>query len=80
MWNMQGTYLIFPKFWNQPPHLLKIFLKDVIIPWLCGWLFVRNKRECTIKNFVKFHSDPEIDYIMKCYMSQRAENPKKGLA
>ena len=78
MWNMQGTYLIFPKFWNQPLHLLPNFLKDVIIPWLCGWLFVRNKREYTIKKFLDFHSDPETEYILKCYVSQRIENIKKG--
>ena len=77
MWNMQGTYIIFPKFWNQCSHLLGSFLKDVIIPWLCGWLFVRDKREYTIKKFVKFHSDPETDYILQCYMSQRTENLKK---
>ena len=77
MWNMQGTYIIFPKFWNQSPQLLGSFLKDVIIPWLCGWLFVRDKREYTIKKFVKFHSDPETDYILQCYMSQRTENLKK---
>ena len=77
MWNMQGTYIIFPKFWNQSSHLLGSFLKDVIIPWLCGWLFVRDKREYTIKKFVKFHSDPETDYILQCYMSQRTENLKK---
>ena len=78
MWNMQGTYIIFPKFWNQPPHLLGRFLKDVIIPWLCGWLFVRDKREYTIKKFLKFHSDVETNYIIQCYMSQRIENLKKG--
>ena len=77
MWNMQGTYIIFPKFINQSSHLLGSFLKDVIIPWLCGWLFVRDKREYTIKKFVKFHSDPETDYILQCYMSQRTENLKK---
>ena len=77
MWNMQGTYIISPKLWNQSSHLLGSFLKDVIIPWLCGWLFVRDKREYTIKKFVKFHSDPETDYILQCYMSQRTENLKK---
>ena len=29
MWNMQGTYLVYPKSWNHPPYLLKIFLKYV---------------------------------------------------
>ena len=78
MWNMQGTYVIFPKVWNQSSHLVGSFLKDVIIPWLCGWLFVRDKREYTIKKFVKFYLDLETDYIIQCYMSQRIENLRKG--
>lgn len=77
MWNMRGTYMIFPKFWNQSIDLIGRFLKDVIIPWLCGWLYVKDKREYTIKNFVKFHLDPETKHVMQCYMSQRIQNLKK---
>ena len=77
MWNMKGTYMIFPKFYNQSIDLLARFLKDIITPWLCGWLYAKDKREYTITNFVKFHSDPEIEYVMQCYMSQRIQNLKK---
>lgn len=77
MWNMRGTYMIFPKFWNQAIDLLGTFLKDVIIPWLCGWLYAKDKREYTINNYVKFYSDPETKYVMECYMSQRIENLKR---
>ena len=77
MWNMPGTYMIFPKFWNQSADLIGSFLKNVIIPWLCGWLYVKDRREYTINKFVKFHSYPETDYVMQCYMSQRIQNLKK---
>ena len=80
MWNMQGTYIIFPKFWKQRADVLGKFLQDEIIPWLCGWLFVRGKREYTIKKFVKFHADPETDYVLQCYKSQRTQNMKKGMS
>ena len=34
-------------------------------------------REYTIKNFVMFHLDPETDFVMQCYKSQRIQNLKK---
>lgn len=71
MWNMRGTFLIFPKFWNQSSDLLGSFLKHGIIPWLCGWLYVKDKREYTATKFANFHFDPETKYILDCYMSQR---------
>ena len=74
---MQGSYNIFSNFWNQPPYLLGSFLKDVIIPCLCdGWLFVRDKREYTIKKFVKFC---KTDYIVQCYISQRIHKSQESL-
>ena len=78
MWNLQGTYMIFPKNYNQSIDLLIArFLKDVITPWLCGWLYAEDKREYTTINFVNVHSNPETKHVMQCYMSQRIQNLKK---
>ena len=71
MWNMHGTYLIFPKMWNQTPVQLESFLEVTIIPWLLGWLCAKNKRIYTSNTIVNMSSDPKTNHVIKVYLSRR---------
>ena len=44
MWNMQGSYLVFPKMYKQCMEV-KCFLVTTMIRWLCGWLSAKDRRE-----------------------------------
>lgn len=74
MWNMRGTYLIFPKMYRQTPQQLQSFLEGTIIPWLLGWLYAKSKRTYTrntIVNNIHDIIDPETKYVMDVYLSRR---------
>lgn len=71
MWNMPGTYLIFPKIWRQSQEHVQCFLEETILPWLCGWLYTKSKRTYTCTTIVNQQYDPETKYVMEVYLSRR---------
>lgn len=72
MWNMPGTYLIFPKMWNQSTKELQNFLATTISAWLLGWIYAKNKREYTRNTLVNEAAcDRETLYVLKQYMRKR---------
>lgn len=71
MWNMPGTYLIFPKMWRQTSEQLQSFLWEKIVPWLLGWLYARDKRVYTYNTIVNQYSDSETNYVLGVYLSRR---------
>ncbi len=72
MWNMPGTYLIFPKMWNQSTEELQRFLETTISAWLLGWIYAKNKREYTCNTLVNEAAcDRETLYVLEQYMTKR---------
>lgn len=72
MWNMPGTYLIFPKMWNQNIEELQSFLETTISAWLLGWIYAKNKREYTCNTLVNEAAyDRETLYVLEQYMRKR---------
>ena len=71
MWNIQGTYLIFPKMWKQSAEDHEIFLGRTIIPRLLGWIYARNKQDYTWKTLVnEAKCDRETLYVLEQYMKK----------
>ena len=71
MWNMPGTYLIFPKMWRQASEQLQSFLQGTMIPWLLGWLYAKDKRHYTFNTIVNQYNDSETNYVLDVYLSMR---------
>ena len=72
MWNMPGTYLIFPKLWNQSGENMEIFLRGTIIAWLLGWIYAKDKREYTCNMLVNEAAcDRETEYVLEQYKRKR---------